>query len=147
MFHYYLMGWWLKILKTVLYLMFSDVKQTQNSKVTLLEQKYASHIDDMMGKLYEPCMNSKSLLTTVFRNLQWARKKRGYWPTTYIMLDAMIALLSLPRFCSHRPSKSYKHHMYTQWYCSDCHSKNESLMKRMNTSSCLCPNLTSTLSF
>lgn len=53
-----------------------------------------------------PCMNSKSLFTTVFRNRQWARKKRGYCPTTYMMLDAMIALLSLPRFCSHRPRRS-----------------------------------------
>merc|ERR1719507_878352 len=51
-------------------------------------------------------MNSKSLLTTVFRNLQCARRNRGYWPTMYMMFDAMIALLSLPFFCSHNPSKS-----------------------------------------
>ena len=30
------------------------------------------------------CMNSKSLLTTVLRNFQCARRKRGYWPTTYL---------------------------------------------------------------
>ena len=120
------------------------------------------------------CMNSKSLLTTVLRNFQCARRKRGYWPTTYLhsslqvppllrpertrdigadscvgnarplfaaaalaraqrgpsaqakakgrigfargwgpraacahmMLDAMTALLSLPRLCSHIPSSS-----------------------------------------
>ena len=54
----------------------------------------------------QPCMNSKSLLTTVFRNLQWALRNLGYWPTTYMMLDAMMALLSLPLFCSHNPNKS-----------------------------------------
>jgi len=53
-----------------------------------------------------PCINSNSLLTTVLRKRQWARRKRGYWPTTYMMLEATIALLSLPRFCSHRPSRS-----------------------------------------
>ena len=53
------------------------------------------------------CINSNNLLTTVFKNFQWARRKRGYCPTTYMMLDAMIALLSLPRFCSHKPSKSW----------------------------------------
>ena len=51
-------------------------------------------------------MNSNNLLTTVFRNLQWARRKRGYCPTTYMMLEAMMALLSLPRFCSHSPRRS-----------------------------------------
>merc|ERR1719384_406528 len=51
-------------------------------------------------------MNSNSLLTTVLRNLQWARKNRGYWPTMYIMLEAIIALLSLPFFCSHMPRSS-----------------------------------------
>jgi len=29
-------------------------------------------------------MNSNSLLTTVFKNFQWARKNLGYWPTTYL---------------------------------------------------------------
>ena len=52
------------------------------------------------------CMNSKSLLTTVLRNFQCARRKRGYCPTTYMMLEATTALLSLPRFISHSPSKS-----------------------------------------
>jgi hypothetical protein len=79
------------------------------------------------------CMNSNSLLTTVFRNFQCARKKRGYCPTTYMMLDAMtacahtsedtsdggltnvgaghfkhqrITLLFFPRLASHKPSKS-----------------------------------------
>ena len=54
------------------------------------------------------CMNSNSLFTTVLRNLQWARRKRGYWPTMYIMLEAMMALLSLPFFCSQSPSKSWE---------------------------------------
>ena len=52
------------------------------------------------------CMNSKSLLTTVLRNFQCARRKRGYCPTTYMMLEATTALLSLPRFISHSPSRS-----------------------------------------
>ena len=30
----------------------------------------------------------------------------GYWPTMYMIFEAMIALLSLPLFCSHRPSSS-----------------------------------------
>lgn len=30
------------------------------------------------------CMNSNSLLTTVFKNFQWLRRKRGYCPTTYL---------------------------------------------------------------
>merc|ERR1719500_2030184 len=51
-------------------------------------------------------MNSNSLLTTVFRNLQCALRNLGYCPTMYMMLDVMIALLSLPFFCSHSPSKS-----------------------------------------
>lgn len=53
-----------------------------------------------------PCINSNNLLTTVFRNFQCARRNLGYCPTTYMMLDAIIALLSLPFFCSQRPSKS-----------------------------------------
>mmetsp|Transcript_69698 Transcript_69698/g.196604 ORF Transcript_69698/g.196604 Transcript_69698/m.196604 type:complete len:212 (-) Transcript_69698:279-914(-) len=52
------------------------------------------------------CMNSNSLKMTVFRNFQWARRKRGYWPTTYMMLLATMALFSLPRFISHRLSRS-----------------------------------------
>jgi hypothetical protein len=57
-------------------------------------------------KVNLPCINSKSLLTTVLRNLQWARRNRGYCPTTYIMLEATIALLSFPLFCSVNPSRS-----------------------------------------
>lgn len=64
----------------------------------------AIHTSDPVGN--SPCMNSKSLLTTVFKNFQCARRNRGYWPTTYMMFEAMIALLSLPRFCSHNPSRS-----------------------------------------
>mmetsp|Transcript_48320 Transcript_48320/g.114985 ORF Transcript_48320/g.114985 Transcript_48320/m.114985 type:complete len:234 (+) Transcript_48320:1624-2325(+) len=52
------------------------------------------------------CMNSKFLFTTVLRNFQWARRKRGYCPTTYMMLEAMTALLSFPRVISHSPSRS-----------------------------------------
>jgi hypothetical protein len=36
-------------------------------------------------------MNSKSLLTTVLRNFQCARRNRGYCPTTYMILDAITA--------------------------------------------------------
>lgn len=35
------------------------------------------------------CMNSNSLLTTVFRNFQWLRRKRGYCPTTYLQGGAV----------------------------------------------------------
>lgn len=88
-------------------------------------------------------MNSKSLLTTVFRNFQCCRKKRGYCPTTYMMLLAMMALLSLPLFCSHKPNKS-------------CWKKNDlslfaldpvtfTLMtvtkKRFSSSSCMAPEM------
>ena len=31
----------------------------------------------------------------------------GYWPTMYMMFEAMMALLSLPLFCSHKPSNSF----------------------------------------
>lgn len=51
-------------------------------------------------------MNSNSLLTTVFKNFQCAFRKRGYWPTIYIMSDATTALLSLPRLISQRPKRS-----------------------------------------
>lgn len=54
-----------------------------------------------------PCMNSNNLLTTVLRNLQCALRNLGYCPTTYIILLAIMALLSFPRFCSHSPNKSY----------------------------------------
>ena len=53
------------------------------------------------------CMNSNNLLTTVLRNRQCARKNLGYWPTMYMMLEAIIALLSFPFFCSQSPSRSY----------------------------------------
>mmetsp|Transcript_9005 Transcript_9005/g.22202 ORF Transcript_9005/g.22202 Transcript_9005/m.22202 type:complete len:251 (+) Transcript_9005:1928-2680(+) len=52
------------------------------------------------------CMNSKSLFTTVLRNFQCCLKKRGYWPTTYMMLEAMTALLSFPLVISHRLRRS-----------------------------------------
>ena len=55
---------------------------------------------------WSSCMNSNSLFTTVLRNFQCARRKRGYWPTTYMMLLATTALLSLPRFISQRPRRS-----------------------------------------
>lgn len=51
-------------------------------------------------------MNSNSLWTTVLRNRQCACKNCGYWPTTYMMLDAMAALLSLPLLFSHMRSSS-----------------------------------------
>lgn len=63
--------------------------------------------DSVVNSLLSPCMNSKSLLTTVLRNFQWALRKRGYWPTIYMMLEAMMALLSFPLFCSHKPSRSW----------------------------------------
>lgn len=54
-----------------------------------------------------PCINSKSLLMTVLRKRQCMRRNLGYCPTMYMILDAMIALLSFPLFCSQRPSKSF----------------------------------------
>ena len=35
-------------------------------------------------------------------------KNLGYCPTIYIMFDAIIALLSLPRLISHRPRRSWR---------------------------------------
>src|SRR5262249_43347687 len=52
------------------------------------------------------CINAKSLLTTVFKNFQWAFRNLGYWPTVYMIFDATTALLSLPRFISHKPNRS-----------------------------------------
>ena len=41
-------------------------------------------------------MNSNSLFTTVFKNFQWLRRKRGYWPTTYLQhAQEHLQLLSL----------------------------------------------------
>jgi len=40
------------------------------------------------------CTNSKNLFTTVSRNFQWALKNLGYWPTTHMVVEAMIVLLS-----------------------------------------------------
>jgi hypothetical protein len=54
------------------------------------------------------CMNSKSLFTTVFRNFQWARRKRGYCPTTYMMLLAITA-------CRHK----HKSAAICQWDSKD----------------------------
>ncbi len=42
---------------------------------------------------------NKQMETTHLRNL-------GYCPTMYMMLEAMMALLSFPLFCSHSPSSS-----------------------------------------
>lgn len=52
------------------------------------------------------CINSNSLLTTVFKNFQWALRNRGYCPTMYMMSEAQTALLSFPRFISVRPKSS-----------------------------------------
>mmetsp|Transcript_31953 Transcript_31953/g.89467 ORF Transcript_31953/g.89467 Transcript_31953/m.89467 type:complete len:257 (-) Transcript_31953:1101-1871(-) len=52
------------------------------------------------------CMNSKSFFTTVLRNFQWYRRNRGYCPTTYMMFDAMTALLALPLVISQRLRRS-----------------------------------------
>ena len=52
------------------------------------------------------CINSNSLFTTVLRNFQCALRKRGYCPTTYIMLLAITALLSLPVMFSVSPRRS-----------------------------------------
>ena len=54
----------------------------------------------------------------------------GYWPTMYMMFDAMIALLSFPFFCSHNPSKSWKIEFvwfvlrkFIDAHLDDCHQK------------------------
>lgn len=51
------------------------------------------------------CMNSNSLLTTVFKNFQWALRNLGYWPTTYIIFEAMTALFPFPLVVSQRSSR------------------------------------------
>ena len=89
----------------------SHTQTTAIHHATSYDANHTRRTDNMTreraaAERHRPCMNSNSLLTTVFKKRQWARRKRGYWPTTYMMLDAMIALLSLPRFCSHSPSSS-----------------------------------------
>lgn len=107
-----------------------------------------------------PCINSKSLLTTVLRNFQWALRKRGYCPTMYIMLEAMMALLSFPLFCSHRPSRSWNKQAnmqsisiiftyvqacdryYSQWCSCGCSGLNTLMTVTRNlfsSSSCMAP--------
>ena len=76
---------------------------------------------------HKPCMNSNNLLTTVFKKRQCARRKRGYCPTTYMMFDAMIALLSFPRFCSHKPNSSCSN-ITTTLVASRCVSKHYTLL-------------------
>jgi hypothetical protein len=56
---------------------------------------------------------------------QWALKNLGYCPTTYIMLLAIMALLSFPFFCSHKPSKSLM----------------TVTMNRFSSSSCIAPDM------
>lgn len=73
-----------------------------------------------MSKWDLPCMNSNSLFTTVFKNFQCALKNLGYWPTMYMIFDAIIALLSLPLFCSHNPKRSCKIRQTYLW-CSMFH--------------------------
>jgi hypothetical protein len=50
-------------------------------------------------------MNSNNFLTTVFRKVQLFLKKVGYWPTTYMMQEAMTALFYFPFLMSHNCSK------------------------------------------
>ena len=61
----------------------------------LRKSRIKPHLNALPASTWTPscvsCMNSNSLLTTVFKNLQCALKKRGYWPTMYIILDAIIA--------------------------------------------------------
>lgn len=83
----------------------SWVSDERSVWLRLIQQPELS--SSVVNSLLSPCMNSKSLLTTVLRNFQWALRKRGYWPTIYMMLEAMIALLSFPLFCSHKPSRSW----------------------------------------
>lgn len=80
-----------------------------NALICWLENILIQYKDmfDLISFHFSPCMNSNSLFTTVFKNFQCALRKRGYWPTMYMMLDAIMALLSFPLFCSHRPSRSY----------------------------------------
>ena len=41
-------------------------------------------------------MNSNSLRMTVLRKFQFSDRNRGYYMTTYMMLEATTALLSFP---------------------------------------------------
>lgn len=50
-------------------------------------------------------MNSNNFLTTVFRKFQLVLRNLGYYPTTYMILDATTALFSLPFFYSHRVNR------------------------------------------
>jgi hypothetical protein len=43
-------------------------------------------------------MNSNNLLTTVFKNFQWALKNRGYCPTTYLPTKPTITKLKIRNF-------------------------------------------------
>ena len=61
----------------------------------------ALHAIYMMPGYYS-FMNSNNFLTTVLRNVQLFLKKVGYWPTTYMMHEAMTALFSLPFLFSHK---------------------------------------------
>lgn len=51
---------------------------------------------------YYSFMNSNSFLTTVLRKVQLFLRKVGYWPTTYMMQEAITALFSFPFLFSQR---------------------------------------------
>jgi len=96
-----------------------NTESVRNRSITLTQAIYMIYYSTYKNCIYSnincsgqahninlPCINSNNLLTTVFRNFQCARRNLGYCPTTYMILDAIMALLSFPFFCSQRPSKS-----------------------------------------
>lgn len=74
------------------------------SEVCLQIFKKALHAIYMMpGNSY--FINSNNFFMTVFRKVQLFLRKVGYWPTTYMIQEAITALFSFPFLDSHNCSK------------------------------------------
>ena len=92
----------------------------------LTVHKFKQFIDNRLEKLpVSPTEKIHSVITrcwfmsikALLKHIIIYRRNLGYWPTMYMILEATIALLSLPRFISQRPSNSYKlyYHYMVSW--------------------------------
>lgn len=71
-------------------------------------------------------INSNNFFTTVFKKVQLFLKNVGYWPTTYIIQDAITALFYLPFLFSHKWSKVLKDvikKFFSYFYSIDPHNE------------------------
>lgn len=77
------------------------LKHCWNGSIGIWYRKLVSKPSWYKLQFFRKGEKRKGLLLFYLKNL-------GYCPTIYIMFDAIIALLSLPRFISHRPRRSWR---------------------------------------